>query len=71
VVVANIIARVIIAIAPGLVERVQPGGVLVVGGIIASRADEVVQTLADLGQTVERFVDGDWTTLVARGCRAR
>src|SRR5207237_229324 len=65
-VVANIIARVIIELAPALVEKVRPGGTLVAGGIIASRADDVDRALLGLGQIVERHVDGDWITLVAR-----
>ncbi|MGH2459237.1 MAG: 50S ribosomal protein L11 methyltransferase [Chloroflexota bacterium] len=66
VVVANIIARVILDLAPDLVARLRPDGVLVVGGIIADRADEVARELARLGLEATRLVDGDWSVFVAR-----
>jgi len=66
IVVANIIARVILELAEPLVERVRPDGYLVVGGIIADRAEEVVEELRRRGLVVERFVDGDWVTLLGR-----
>jgi ribosomal protein L11 methyltransferase len=70
VVVANIIARVIVALAPSLSCRLAPTGRLVVGGIIAERADEVAGALAEQGLEVERFVDGDWVAMRARRGRA-
>lgn len=66
VVVANIIARVILEIAADLRCRVRPKGVLIVGGIIADRADEVAGELARLGLESARHVDGDWSVFVAR-----
>lgn len=65
VVVANIIARVILELAPELIRRVRPDGLLILGGIIAERADEVAKRLAALGCTFERYVDGDWVTFRA------
>lgn len=70
VVVANIIARVILELAPRLVERVRPGGSLIVGGVIADRADEVEEKLGQLGLAVERFADGDWITFLGKSTRA-
>ena len=64
VVVANIIARVIIELAPRLVARVRPRGVLVVGGIIADPADAVANELGRLGVVLQRYVDGDWITFL-------
>ena len=66
VVVANIIARVIIEIAPDLCRRMAPAGTLVTAGIIADRADDVAKRLSSLGLQWERFVDGDWVTFVCR-----
>lgn len=69
VVLANIIARVILEIAPNLAAKLRPGGSLITAGIIADRADEVTQALIGLGLKVERFTDGDWVALVGRSQR--
>ena len=66
VVIANIIARVIIEIAPGLVRHLGPAGTLVTAGIIDDRADEVARCLTALGLELDRHVDGDWVALVGR-----
>jgi len=66
IVVANIIARVILELAPALRARLRPGGSLIAGGIIADRADEVAGRLTDLGLCLRRFTDGDWITLLGR-----
>ncbi|HEX5417752.1 MAG TPA: 50S ribosomal protein L11 methyltransferase [Chloroflexota bacterium] len=66
VVIANIIARVILALAPELVAKVRPGGTLVAAGIIADRVDEVIATFERLGLQVDCYVDGDWRALVGR-----
>lgn len=71
VVVANIIARVIIQLASELVARLRPEGQLIVGGIIADRAEEVSETLARHGVELARFADGDWVTLLGRPRRTR
>ncbi|HUX88494.1 MAG TPA: 50S ribosomal protein L11 methyltransferase [Chloroflexota bacterium] len=65
-VVANIIARVILELAPRLVGRLQPGGSLIVGGVIADRAGEVEQALTRLGLTVRVVQDNDWFTFAGR-----
>jgi ribosomal protein L11 methyltransferase len=66
IVVANIIARVVVELAPQLVDHLARGGVLVAGGIIAERAADVEAALDRLGLRVERLADGDWITMVAR-----
>jgi ribosomal protein L11 methyltransferase len=66
VVVANIIARVIVELAPRLIDRVAPRGTLIAAGIITDRAADVAARLGDLGMCVERHVDGDWVSFVAR-----
>ncbi|HLH73465.1 MAG TPA: 50S ribosomal protein L11 methyltransferase, partial [Chloroflexota bacterium] len=66
VVVANIIARVILELAPCLVDRLRPGGRLIVGGVIAERATEVEDALSRLGLTVHAYQDGDWFTFVGQ-----
>lgn len=66
IVVANIIARVILEIAPVLRRRLAANGTLVVGGIIRDRADEVDAALRTLGLETRRHVDGDWVVVTAR-----
>ena len=60
-VIANIIARIIIELAPALLAACVPGGRLITSGIIAERAGEVETALADAGLTaIERHELGDW-----------
>ena len=54
-VVANIVADVIIRMAPDIGEYMAENGVLIVSGIIEERAEEVVSVLAENGFTVEDF----------------
>lgn len=62
-VVANIIANVIIDLAPRIVEAVRPGGDCVVSGIIEERSAEVSERLGAAGLTTQRVIErGDWRT---------
>jgi ribosomal protein L11 methyltransferase len=64
-VLANIIARVIIDLAPALAARLRPGGRLVASGILALRRDEVAAALAAAGLTVEETLEeADWVALL-------
>ena len=66
-IVANIIARVIAALAADLAQALAPGGVLVASGIIAEREAEVVAALGATGLTaLDRRQEGDWVALVYR-----
>ena len=61
--VANIIASVIISLAPDAAAVLVPGGSLIASGIIRQRADEVRDALEKAGltpweQLEERRVDG-------------
>jgi ribosomal protein L11 methyltransferase len=61
---ANLVAAVLVDLAPRLADHVAPRGVLLVGGVIAGRADEVVGALGAVGLTVtDRRDDGDWMAL--------
>jgi ribosomal protein L11 methyltransferase len=65
-VVANILAEVIIELAPELWRITRPGGRLVTSGIISRKADDVAQALAAQGFTLlEREVEGDWVLVEA------
>jgi ribosomal protein L11 methyltransferase len=64
-IVANIIARVLAALAADLAGALARGGILIASGIIAEREAEVVEAFATAGLTaVERRQEGDWVALV-------
>jgi ribosomal protein L11 methyltransferase len=66
-VLANLVAAVLVELAPRLAAHTAPGGTLIASGIIDTRADEVDAALVASGFVVEeRLVDGDWITLRAR-----
>ena len=64
---ANILADVIIPMAPALRDLLKPGGVLITSGIIDFKENEVKEALTDAGLTilsVER--QGEWCGIAAR-----
>ncbi len=64
-VLANIIARVIGAIAPQLAQTLAPGGLLVTSGIIEDRRHEAEQPLLVVGlKLVDQVTIDDWVTLI-------
>jgi ribosomal protein L11 methyltransferase len=66
-IVANIIARVLVAVAPDCVAALRPGGILISSGIIAERESDVVAAYAAAGlEPVTRHQEGDWVALVHR-----
>lgn len=66
-VVANIIAQVIIALAGHLATAVTADGLLIVSGIIQERATAVESSLLAQGLAiVDKRADGDWLAYVAR-----
>lgn len=63
-VLANLVAAVLIEIAPRLARHLAPGGVLIAGGVIEARAAEVVAAMAAAGlKVVAHRDDGEWVTL--------
>jgi len=67
-VVANILSKVLIAMAPELTHRVASGGYLVLGGILAREAKFVASHYAELEPVATHTYRG-WTTLVFRRTR--
>ena len=63
-VLANLVAAVLIELAPRLVAHLAPGGVLLASGIIEPRATEVIAAMraAGLALTARRD-DGEWVSL--------
>jgi len=63
-VLANLVAALLVELAPRLAAHVAPGGTLVASGIIVERQGEVEAALADAGLRIgERLRDGDWVSL--------
>jgi ribosomal protein L11 methyltransferase len=61
----NILAEVIITMAPAIAGALRAGGVYIGSGIISERADEVVRALAEVGLTLdERRREDDWVALI-------
>ena len=66
-VLANIIARILIELAPGLAGAVEPGGTLVLSGVIESREPAVRREFDGAGLQFERRDQiEDWVSLVYR-----
>ena len=66
---ANIIADVIISLAPIVADMdcLKPGGWFLSSGIIKERLEEVVSSLVDAGFTVvETIIDGDWASVIVK-----
>ena len=67
VVAANIVADVIIFLAPAAKRYMKPGGVFIVSGIIADREDEVKDTLIQNGFEIEAIHRRkDWRSMICR-----
>jgi ribosomal protein L11 methyltransferase len=66
-IVANIIAKVHVALANDYVDALVPNGLLIVSGIIIEKEPDVVRAFADAGlDPVDRRQEGDWVALVYR-----
>ena len=62
----NILAPVIVGMAPALAARLAPGGCLIAAGLIDSQENEVVAAFRDQGlQVVNRTQEKDWICLTA------
>ncbi|WP_298817764.1 50S ribosomal protein L11 methyltransferase [Chloroflexus sp.] len=62
---ANLIAKVLVLLAPDLAAALKPGGRLVSSGIIDQKEAEVVAAFTAVGLTLlERHVEGEWVALV-------
>ena len=63
-VLANLVAAVLIDLAPRLAAHLDAGGTLIASGIIEPRAAEVVAAMRNAGLAVEERVDdGEWVSL--------
>lgn len=65
-VLANLIASLLVALADGLVADLRPGGTLLASGIFANREAEVVAAFEARGlEIARRWAEGDWVALEA------
>jgi len=65
-VVANLTASIILRLLPALPSALKGGGILIAGGIIGDREDEVDKGLLAAGLKLrEKATEGEWRTLVA------
>jgi len=63
-VVANLVAAVLVELAPRLAAHTAPGGTLIASGIIESRSYEVEAALTVAGyEVVDWITEGDWVTV--------
>jgi ribosomal protein L11 methyltransferase len=71
VVVANILANTLVALAPGIAAKVAPGGTLLLSGILGGQEDEVRAAYVARGLAAEPDrAEGEWRLLVLRRSRA-
>jgi len=64
---ANLIARVLITLAPDLATALKSGGLLISSGIIDVKEEEVAAAFTAVGlQPIARHVEGEWVALVHR-----
>ncbi|MDA0226040.1 MAG: 50S ribosomal protein L11 methyltransferase [Proteobacteria bacterium] len=66
VVVANILARPLIVLAPAISARVGPGGRLALSGVLATQADEVMAAYAQAFTMAVAGAEEDWVLLEGR-----
>ena len=65
VITANIVADIIIRMAPDVADYMNDGATLLASGIITERADEVITVLEKCGlKVVDRLIDNGWCALV-------
>ena len=74
-VLANLVAAVLVELAPRLAAHLEPGGTLIAGGIIETRADEVIAAMEAVGlRVIQRRDESEWVSLAlahaSRRCTA-
>jgi ribosomal protein L11 methyltransferase len=61
---ANLVAAILVELAPRLAAHLAPGGVLFAAGIIVPRAEEVAAAMKAAGLlAIDRIDDGEWVSL--------
>lgn len=66
IVMANILAPVLIALAPVIVSQLKPGGVFITSGIIEGKEDSVIEAVTKAGlKVVDVTAQGEWRNVTA------
>jgi ribosomal protein L11 methyltransferase len=66
-VLANLVAGVLVPLAPRICEELRPGGTVLASGIFVDRESDVRAAFAAAGlETVERSAEGEWVAIEAR-----
>ena len=66
----NILADVIVELAPALARAVNAEGLIIASGILAHQAEEVEEAFVEVGiETIERNQEDDWIALVGKKSR--
>ena len=63
-IIANILAGPLIDLAPDFAKALQPGGTLILAGLLDTQADAVAQAYEALGLTLKQRGAGEWPVLV-------
>ncbi len=64
---ANLLSETLKTLAPEIVDRMKPGSLALLSGILNGQEDEVIAIFSALGTSVEeKLNDGRWTSLVIR-----
>ena len=65
VIAANLLSDILIAIAPDIAARMNPGGTALLSGLLIGQEDEVIDAVRAAGLTFrEKIVDGGWVSLI-------
>jgi ribosomal protein L11 methyltransferase len=65
VIAANLISGVLVALAPALFPRMNPGGIAILSGILTGQETEVIEAMEQAGLRLqETYHDGKWVSLV-------
>ncbi len=66
-VIANILALPLIELAPGIVDTMEPGGTLILAGLLTTQADAVKAAYRKQGMRMgDTIINGDWSILMMR-----
>ena len=65
---ANILAHILVTMLDtGLAETVSPGGILILGGILDTQAESVIEAANSVGLSlIDTLTEQDWVVLVFR-----
>ena len=64
---ANILADVLVPLAPQIIKHIKKGGILITSGILDVKEKEVAGALVKAGFTIEEVTDqGEWVSITAR-----